>query len=301
MRCVLCNSENNKFLLKATDTYMNVDDKVYDLIQCRDCKLTTLNPILSDDELRKYYPSDYKIFDKQLKITCNDKSFLSNFRTRLIKLLRLNTLELILEKYSSQNINYLDYGCGNGKNIFTLSNKFSEWSFYGYDKFNDNILDLKEKRIFFYDKKNFELIKDEYFDIINLSSVIEHVNNPKELISFLYKKLKKKGIIIIKTPNFQSLSRKIFQKNWHNLDIPRHFHIFSEENLNLLLEMHNLKKIKTIYSRNSGVELKSFYKILNLQKKPKFHQLFLKIFNPITFILSFFNLTSTFTIVSKKD
>ena len=64
--------------------------------------------------------------------------------------------------------------------------------------------------------------------------------------------------------------------------------------------MHNLKKIKTIYSRNSGVELKSFYKILNLQK-PKFHQLFLKIFNPITFILSFFNLTSTFTIVSKKD
>ena len=95
----------------------------------RDCKLTTLNPILSDDELRKYYPSDYKIFDKQLKITCNNKSFLSNFRTRLIKLLRLNTLELILEKYSSQNINYLDYGCGNGKNIFTLSNKFSEWSF----------------------------------------------------------------------------------------------------------------------------------------------------------------------------
>ena len=63
--------------------------------------------------------------------------------------------------------------------------------------------------------------------------------------------------------------------------------------------MHNLKKIKTIYSRNSG-GIKSFYKILNLKKKPKFHQLLLKIFNPITFILSFFNLTSTFTIVSKK-
>jgi len=49
------------------------------------------------------------------------------------------------------------------------------------------------------------------------------------------------------------------------------------------------------------VELKSFYKFLNLQKKPKFHKLLLKIFNPITFILGFFNLTSTFTIVSKKD
>ena len=35
MRCVLCNSENNKFLFKATDTYMNVDDKVYDLYNAK--------------------------------------------------------------------------------------------------------------------------------------------------------------------------------------------------------------------------------------------------------------------------
>lgn len=300
MKCILCNSENSKFILKASDTYMKVDDKIYSLIQCNDCKLTTLKPLISDNELKKYYPLNYKVFNEQKNIYFNNKNFLSTIKVSLTKVLRLNTLELFLEKYSLKTINYLDYGCGNGKNIFTLSKKFSQWNFYGYDKFNKNILYTDEKNIFFYNDENLKYINDNYFDIINLSSVIEHVSDPKKLLILLNKKLKKNGIIIVKTPNFDSLSRKIFKKYWHNLDIPRHLHIFSPKNLDYLLEEFNFSKIITIYSRNSGVELKSLYKILNLKKKPKIHNLLLMIFNTITFILSFFKLTSTFTTIAKK-
>ena len=49
--------------------------------------------------------------------------------------------------------------------------------------------------------------------------------------------------LLLSKPLIFSLYReKYSKKNWHNLDIPRHFHIFSAENLNLLLEMHNLKE-----------------------------------------------------------
>ena len=60
----------------------------------------------------------------------------------------------------------------------------------------------------------------------------------------LKKKLSKDGILIIKTPNFNSLSRKMFGQHWHNLDIPRHLHIFSDHNLEKILNELEFTKIK---------------------------------------------------------
>ena len=121
------------------------------------------------------------------------------------------------------------------------------------------------------------------------------------MILFLKKKLSKNGIIIIKTPNFNSLSRRIFGKYWHNLDIPRHLHIFSDNNLEKILHEMEFTKIKIIYARNSGVEVKSLYKFFNLRTRPKIHNILVNSLNPITLILSLLKLSSTFTIIAKKE
>ena len=190
---------------------MKVDQKKYDLYQCANCNLTSLNPLPNENELSKYYPSDYKIFLDKKDLNNKNQSFLFKLKIKTVYLFRLNYLENTLNKFSQNNINYLDYGCGNGKNIFSLHAKYSKWNFIGYDKYNNKILNQNKNRILFINhKQKLEQIEDNFFDIINLSSVIEHVSNPKNLITFLKKKLNTNGLIIIKTPNFNSISRKIF-------------------------------------------------------------------------------------------
>ena len=60
-------------------------------------------------------------------------------------------------------------------------------------------------------------------------------------------------------------------------------------------------KIKIIYARNSGVEVKSLYKFFNLKTRPKIHNILVNSLNPITLILSLLKLSSTFTIIAKKE
>ena len=164
-----------------------------------------------------------------------------------------------------------------------------------------HVLGRKDRIIFIDDLNKFEKIEDNFFDIINLSSVIEHVHNPVKLILQLKKKLHKNGLMIIKTPNFNSFSRKIFGRNWHNLDIPRHLHIFSDKNLEKLLIEKNFKKKKIIYSRNSGVEIKSLYNLLKVKKNNSIHKYLINLFNPLTFLLSIFKLSSTITIIVRNN
>ena len=299
-KCVLCDSDKKIFLLKGRDIYMKVDNKCYDLYQCLGCKLTTLNPLPNQSELSRYYPLNYKIFLKDKNE--NNNNYLTKIKIHIIKFFKLNYLQNTLDAFITKKINYLDYGCGNGKNIFQLQSRYKNWNFFGYDKFNSKNLNYKKDKIIFIDNFNkFEKIEDNFFDIINLSSVIEHVHNPAKLISQLKKKLHKNGLMIIKTPNFNSFSRKIFGRNWHNLDIPRHLHIFSDKNLEKFLTDNNLKKKNIIYSRNSGVEVKSLYNLLKIKKNNLIHRYLVNLFNPLTFLLSILKLSSTITIIVRNN
>jgi SAM-dependent methyltransferase len=299
--CILCKSEQSLFLFKGKDIYMNVDNKYYHLYQCSECKLTTLDPLPNETELKKYYPPNYKIFTEN-KIKNKSSNYLSRIKYYIINFFRLDYLKNNLDIFKDKKINYLDYGCGNGKNIYQLRSRYKNWNFFGYDKYNSINLNYDDDKIIFINNiENLEKIEDNFFDIINLSSVIEHVHDPLKLIVQLKKKLNENGLIIIKTPNFSSISRKIFGKNWHNLDIPRHLHIFSVKNLQKLLSETNLKKKKIIYSRNSGVEIKSIYNLLKIKRNNTTHKYYVKLFNPLTFLLSFLKQSSTITIIATKN
>jgi len=94
--------------------------------------------------------------------------------------------------------------------------------------------------------------KENYFDFVLCSEVIEHIENPWKLLRDITKILKKNGFIIITTPNVQSKkSKKLFYKTGN-------FHWFEKENLNyhinplfiwelnLIFKKNKLKVIKTI-------------------------------------------------------
>lgn len=85
---------------------------------------------------------------------------------------------------------------------------------------------------------------DNHFDVITMSHIIEHVQDPLQLLRECHRILKLSGHLIVVTPNSESLGHRIFKINWRELDPPRHLHIFTPSSLHQLAKRAGFPKIK---------------------------------------------------------
>src|SRR5205823_6579184 len=60
------------------------------------------------------------------------------------------------------------------------------------------------------------------FDIVTLFHVMEHVANPREVLSEVSRILKPDGVLVLQVPNIDSWQFRAFGAKWYGLDIPRH-------------------------------------------------------------------------------
>ena len=100
--------------------------------------------------------------------------------------------------------NILDFGAGSGVNLDMLR-KHGLVDIHEQNKYARTVI-KKEKKI-----KNLYStlkIKKNFYDLILLADVIEHVKQPKELLKDLKKFLKKDGHILITVPAYQFLFSK---------------------------------------------------------------------------------------------
>ena len=121
-------------------------------------------------------------------------------------------LELFEKKLKFYNVkNILDLGCGSGNASFYLYKK--NFDVFGADIAQSAInfckVRAKNKKI---NLNNFKIFdgkkipfKDNEFDAVLSSEVIEHLNDPLAHLKEAKRVLKKKGILLITTPNYHSL------------------------------------------------------------------------------------------------
>ncbi len=83
----------------------------------------------------------------------------------------------------------------------------------------------------------------EKYDIIVLVDVIEHVNNPKQLLSEIKKAIKDDGIFILITPDVGSLMPKLLRWRWWHYRVA-HIGYFNKKNLKYLTDHTGYKQIK---------------------------------------------------------
>jgi len=76
---------------------------------------------------------------------------------------------------------------------------------------------------------------DQSFDIVTLFHVMEHVTNPRRVLSEVARVLKPNGVVILQVPNIESWQFKIFGARWYGLDIPRHVIDYSKKSMLKLL------------------------------------------------------------------
>jgi 2-polyprenyl-3-methyl-5-hydroxy-6-metoxy-1,4-benzoquinol methylase len=123
------------------------------------------------------------------------------------------------------------------------------------------------------------------FDLISARHVIEHVPDPDGFVADIARLLKPGGRMHLRTPNSESLGRKIFGNLWYANDAPRHLILFSKKNLNMLAARHGLEPVTIRTNVRPKLILNSLdYKTGNRGKpsrKSKLRRLLAKLYVPL--------------------
>ncbi len=252
IKCDLCGSDEFTLLFFGND-YLFFSPLKLELKECKNCGLVGLNP----------RPKDISPFYREYhnnKHTNDLFEFLSPSRKKKI------------EKFKKPG-KILDIGCGQGGFLNTM--KSNGWETYGVELSKDACHYARTtyglKKIYNCDLLSFD-IPENYFDVVTLWHVFEHLSKPQDTLKRISKILKEDGLLLIESPNFHSMQSKIFKNKWFSLDLPRHLYQFSPKILKKYLENAEFKIVKSDYIVNPRINFISFknslLRWLGIQKLP---------------------------------
>jgi len=278
--CPVCNQSSNKIL------YNNLRDRIFfcapgswTMFQCTRCGVAYLNPRPNQETIGLAYKNYYTHLGLQRQkpedltgFSFVRRSLANGYRnwrygSRLKPSCKLGLLFVFFPPWREildvdlrflpkwkPGANVLDIGCGNG--MFLKLAKEVGWNAYGADPDPQARLigqaegiEIRQGGIESFSEK------ENFFEVITLSHVIEHVPDPVKLIAECLKLLKPGGQLYIDTPNIQSFGHRTFGRNWFHLDPPRHLTIFNWRALeHTLLRLGYIKlkrKLRTLVFASS--------------------------------------------------
>jgi 2-polyprenyl-3-methyl-5-hydroxy-6-metoxy-1,4-benzoquinol methylase len=125
--------------------------------------------------------------------------------------------------YMPPDSKILDFGCGTGPTLLSLSTEYPEATLFGYDldDTNHNMLKSIPNFKFLYNGDINEL--NDEFDLIIFMHSLEHLPDPKKTLEIIRKKLKPSGKILIQVPDLRI--------NFYDLLVADHRSHFNYESL----------------------------------------------------------------------
>lgn len=90
----------------------------------------------------------------------------------------------------------------------------------------------------------------EKFDWVLLNHVIEHLDDPVQVLRLCGKRLNQGGTLTLALPCYGTLGVRFFGSHWDALDVPRHTYHFSQEALGRLLHMTGFRVLRTEFQLN---------------------------------------------------
>lgn len=88
-----------------------------------------------------------------------------------------------------------------------------------------------------------EIPSDLHYDYIFAMHVIEHVYDPLNFLNLIRHKLRNGGKLVLTTPPFHSMWRKILGVGWPSIKCPEHVSFFEKESLKQLLTKAGFKDL----------------------------------------------------------
>lgn len=261
VNCDLCRKNKYTNLFKARD-YRFGRKEEYSVVKCNNCGLIYINPRPTAESMLRFYEEDYTPVDN-LQIL--PKLETKRWKTSLRKFWHRINGQYIDEIVSKAEGKVLDVGCGNGHLLLPLKHKGCEVYGVETNPKSVNVCNELGLKVFYGTLEKAEF-PDEFFDMVVMSQVLEHLPSPKASLRETFRILKPEGKVFIYCPNAGSYLRKIFGKYWHGWHIPFHLFAFTQQTIKKLAESAGFK-IENVFTVTPDnffmVSLKSYLYGLN--------------------------------------
>lgn len=222
--CDICGSKSNTVVWNDLTSWEH--EGIFRIVKCSICGLMYTSPRPIPSEIGKYYPVE-SYWGTDVRVSTKKNMFIERKRA-------YEQLFSYVDSYKKSG-SILDIGAGTG--MFLSYFKEKGWKTDG--------IELSKEAVSFA-KKTFDItlkkgdFLDYHFpknslDVVVLNNALEHLYSPRKTLEEVYSCLKKGGIIIITVPNVNSIGLKLFGKNWHALQPPRHLYHFSPSTLSRLI------------------------------------------------------------------
>jgi SAM-dependent methyltransferase len=256
--CPICNTPGTHWC-KAQDWEYRHTPDYYFYLKCPSCNTLFLEE-LKEDNLLNIYPPNYYSFSQ--------KSGSSIFKLKDMWDTRF--YRSVLKKIPATNLSVLDIGGGTGQVLDTLKYADKRIIYTEIIDIDKNARVPAEKKGHVYTRSAIEAYHTEKkFEVILLLNIIEHVGSPAQLIEKAGSFLADNGIIIIKTPNADSLDARLFRKYyWGGLHCPRHWIIFTESSFRRMLSGKKLNIQNIKFTQGAAFWA---YSLINLFRKKEIH------------------------------
>src|SRR5574344_320502 len=219
--CPICKSDKSVLFMKS-DARNNRDG-----VSLKKCKICSF--VYSSVSKYKYEDLDNGFVSK----TKEELLFIAEGQ-RIDKLVQ----DIVKKSGLKNGTKVLDFGCGVG----FMSLFFQKYGFntFGIEKSIPFLEKHKELNIQSFEdlkKSNFE---KNMFDLIILKDVLEHLDNPTEMLEELISYLKPNGFFYIRVPNLYH-----YPFHW-SIDTEGHINHFTPKTLNKLFVLNNMKKFSFV-------------------------------------------------------
>lgn len=237
VKCAVCNADDTELISKRGQFNIPLN-----VVLCKACGLGYLNPRWNEKTYFKFYSTEYDSYYRPSLISDIDtKSPESNtIYKRLLK------HDLVPENVES----ILDIGSGAGENLLNFQKLFPNAKLEAIEPSEEAKLHLEKKEIKVISSdanSDWHLKNENKYCIIILRHVLEHLLEPRNILSKIRKALNHDGVLYIAVPNNLNPKQNL-HTFWYRVVHTYYFNKFS------LFNMLAIEKLKVIFL-NEGDEL----------------------------------------------
>jgi SAM-dependent methyltransferase len=241
--CPSCGYQAVRLLFSGSDRLYGTTSRVFQVVECGQCRLIRLHPKPSPEELQQYYPADYWYVPEPAAVDRMEQRY-----RRFVLRDHLHFVERALRESEAKGT-ILDAGCGGGLFLqmlaergaldrtgpvagldFSMDAAYAAWWRAGVPALRGDL-----------SKAPFA---PGSCAAVTMFHVLEHLYDPGDYLRAAHELLAPQGRLIVQVPNAACWQFLLLGERWSGIDVPRHLTDFRTSDLDRLLESRGFEVLR---------------------------------------------------------